>query len=317
MSASNVYRIYGQAIACDRPLNFVPIPPSELADVSGIWTVDHLQGAPIQGDRIHDLEDHPGGDRLEVFKSGEGQGAIAYAGWRFSFDLPDRHIAYEPPESSDWALDTLLERIVLPIALLTTDRPLVALHGSALRCPGGDTIAIIGDSGAGKSTTALGLVRRGATLLADDLVLIDVERRLLLAGASSLRLALPHSAIPEARVSLPTPSPDPKRIFVLPEAQASGRELPLTHIFSLGGEPESERDFELSQARGGRAAALLLSQCFAFSQSAPEDGEARFRRAMRLLRTTPLTRIEFRRGESSLAQIDAIQRALAANAEAP
>ncbi|TXD35419.1 hypothetical protein FRC98_16525 [Lujinxingia vulgaris] len=316
MSALNHYRIYDQPIACDRPLNFAPIPSSEREDHTGIWTIEERDRPSIEGDRIHDLEDHPGGDRLEVFQSAAGQGEITYADWHFAFDLPSHQIAYEPPENSAWALDTLLERIVLPIALLTTDRPLVALHGSALRLPDGDTIAIIGDSGAGKSTTALGLVRRGATLLADDLVLVDVERRLLLAGAPSLRLALPQDAIPEASISLPTPSPDPKRIFVLPDAPASGRALPLTHLFSLGGEPHSDRDFELTQPRGGHAAALLLDQCFAFSQADPAADEARFRRAMRLLRTSPLTRVEFRRGANTLTQLDAIAHALGTNAEA-
>lgn len=316
MSPFNLYRIYDQPIACDRPLNFAPLSPEAAAE-GGIWTIDQRFSAPLRGDRIHDLEDHPGGDRLQVIKSGAGRGSLTYAGWRFSFELAEGHIGYQAPPHCAWTLDTLLERIVLPIALLTTDRPLVALHGSALRCPGNDTIAIIGDSGAGKSTTALGLVRRGATLLADDLVLVDVERRLLLAGAPSLRLNLPDDAIPEASISRPTPSPDAKRIFVLPDAPFTGSAQPLTHLFSLGGQPASDRDFELTQARGGRAAALLLSQCFAFSQSAPADGEARFRRAMRLLRTTPLTRVEFRRGGSSLAQIAAIQHALTTHAEAP
>jgi hypothetical protein len=50
----------------------------------------------------------------------------------------------------------------------------VSLHGSAICLPSGGCIALVGDSGAGKSTTAMALVEaRGAAFLADDVVPLD------------------------------------------------------------------------------------------------------------------------------------------------
>ena len=62
---------------------------------------------------------------------------------------------------------------------------------------------------------------------------------------------------------------------------------------------------------------LFRSQCFGFSAATPADEEARFRRAMRLIRSTPLSHIAFHRGGDSLSQLDAITHALRLSAEAP
>lgn len=66
----------------------------------------------------------------------------------------------------------------------------VVLHGSAVVVDGA-AVATIGPSGAGKSTTAAALVQRGAELLADDVVAIDMcdGRCTVLPTESHLRLA--------------------------------------------------------------------------------------------------------------------------------
>jgi hypothetical protein len=51
-------------------------------------------------------------------------------------------------------------------------RGVVCLHGSVL-AHGGQALAVLGEGGAGKSTIAAALVRRGAVLLSDDLVVIS------------------------------------------------------------------------------------------------------------------------------------------------
>ncbi|PLY01240.1 MAG: hypothetical protein C0624_10760 [Desulfuromonas sp.] len=47
------------------------------------------------------------------------------------------------------------------------------MHAAAVQCSDGTGILIQADGGGGKSTTALAMLRNGATLLADDLVIMD------------------------------------------------------------------------------------------------------------------------------------------------
>jgi len=68
-------------------------------------------------------------------------------------------------------------------------RGAVCLHGSVVRFQG-RTIALLGDSGTGKSTLAAAAVRAGADLLSDDLVVFPDPNasRSVAAGTTSLRL---------------------------------------------------------------------------------------------------------------------------------
>ncbi|MEN9506096.1 MAG: hypothetical protein RI958_2022 [Actinomycetota bacterium] len=60
------------------------------------------------------------------------------------------------------------------VSIATLQRGDLALHASTLRV-GGAVVAIAGASGAGKSTTALGLVARGHELLVDDTTLVRLD----------------------------------------------------------------------------------------------------------------------------------------------
>ena len=60
---------------------------------------------------------------------------------------------------------------VLREALLRQNKLL--LHAAAVRCSDGTGVLIQADSGGGKSTTALSMVRNGASMLSDDLIFLD------------------------------------------------------------------------------------------------------------------------------------------------
>jgi hypothetical protein len=60
------------------------------------------------------------------------------------------------------------------IALAMTQRKKVVLHGSTLSF-GDKTVLVCGDSGTGKSTTAMALIDEGAKLMADDISVIDID----------------------------------------------------------------------------------------------------------------------------------------------
>ena len=60
------------------------------------------------------------------------------------------------------------------LAIALTQRKKIAIHGSTLAV-GDKAIIICGGSGSGKSTTAMGVIDKGAKLLADDISVIDVD----------------------------------------------------------------------------------------------------------------------------------------------
>lgn len=68
-------------------------------------------------------------------------------------------------------------------------RGVLCLHGSVLE-RGGQAFAVLGEGGAGKSTVAAALVRRGAVLLSDDLVVISRMAQCVRVepGCASIRL---------------------------------------------------------------------------------------------------------------------------------
>lgn len=57
----------------------------------------------------------------------------------------------------------------------------VLLHSAAVCFPGGSGAIIIGESGQGKTTTALSMVRNGAKLLGDDLTVLEIGEKHLTA----------------------------------------------------------------------------------------------------------------------------------------
>lgn len=73
------------------------------------------------------------------------------------------------------------------LALVLHQRGLPPLHATAVTVAG-QAVAIAGDSGHGKSTTARALARRGHLILSDDHVIIDPVTRLVPPGSAGLRL---------------------------------------------------------------------------------------------------------------------------------
>ncbi|MBZ9821132.1 HPr kinase/phosphorylase [Mesorhizobium sp. CA4] len=77
------------------------------------------------------------------------------------------------------------------MALALHGRGLLVLHASAIAV-GGRSVILMGDKGAGKSTTAGAMIRAGHRLLTDDVVALDLsdpERPMILPGFPQLKLA--------------------------------------------------------------------------------------------------------------------------------
>jgi len=140
-------------------------------------------------------------------------------------------------------------------------RGLLVLHGNALAREG-RAIVCLGSSGAGKSTLAYALMRQGWQLLADDLVVISADGRVL-PGIPRIQLwqdaaeafGLDPATLPRIRKRVE------KYVVMGPAVQRAFQPVPLAAFYVLGGRlPEDQAgDQETMQPlRSQKEAALQL-----------------------------------------------------------
>ena len=137
-------------------------------------------------------------------------------------------------------------------------RGLLVLHASAITWHG-KTIALIGDKGAGKSTTATAFLRAGARLLTDDLLAIDLanfNRPTCLPAYAQIKLVKETSEQVRPPGSNPLPlvwDDFPKRQYRLGEMQQTP--MPCDYVFVLN---RTEHDLSLEWLKGIDAVASLM-----------------------------------------------------------
>jgi hypothetical protein len=116
----------------------------------------------------------PDGALVTVERGPEGEQRIAY-GDLAAFQLSaDGHELLWAQSTSD---DAAVQRFLLDTCLWWTSTALgfELLHASAVQLAGEKLVAIVGGSGAGKTSLAIELIRQGATLFADDVLAIRRE----------------------------------------------------------------------------------------------------------------------------------------------
>lgn len=110
------------------------------------------------------------GSRVSVERGRVGDHRLLYgqhAEFWLSEDTDDLLCAPSDPRRADW-LRFLLDTVLTVTALL---RGFEGLHASAV-LRDGSVIALVGNTGGGKTSLALELVRRGATLFCDDILVL-------------------------------------------------------------------------------------------------------------------------------------------------
>ena len=145
-------------------------------------------------------------------------------------------------------------------ATLVHQRGGVPLHAACLTPPGGGyAVAIAGHSGAGKSTLAAELVRRGWSLLGDDVTPLYVEGTHVMAWPSKAGLKLWRDACERFDIDTGTlnPLPGERDKYFLP-AETAGGPVPLGAVFLLErGTPQC-----VLPVRGPERLALLTANTF-------------------------------------------------------
>jgi hypothetical protein len=115
---------------------------------------------------------------------------------RFCVTVDGTEAACEAGGSRREYQERLLFSQVLPIAAVMRGYEL--LHGSAVVIAGG-VVVFLGPSGAGKTTLASGLIRRGATLVTDDVLALEPTQTEMLAHpGASMMVVLPEDLDPSS-----------------------------------------------------------------------------------------------------------------------
>ncbi|MGP3696214.1 serine kinase [Rhodobacter sp. NSM] len=119
------------------------------------------------------------------------------------------------------------------LALALEQLGLFTLHASAVSV-GGRGVAMMGDKGAGKSTTATAMIRAGHRLIADDIVAVD-EGLLLRPGFPQVKLSPPAAASLDAAgaVRRPVVPEVPEKCRVLLPGRFARETAPLGRIYLL------------------------------------------------------------------------------------
>ena len=152
------------------------------AELERIW--------PADAGRICDLR-FPEGPRLTIDHAEAGY-LLEVDGWgAYLVSADGRRIAFAPPEAEDWRWQRLLTAQVLPLAALVRGREL--LHASAVELTG-RCVALLGDSGAGKTTLAAHLAARGGRFVTDDVLAISADAGGVSAHPGPGLVNLRHSA---------------------------------------------------------------------------------------------------------------------------
>lgn len=209
----------------------------------------------------------------------------------------------------------LLPALLGPImGVVMRQRGTVCLHASAIAM-GDRAIALVGDSGAGKSTTAAALARRGHAVLSDDVVPVrpDADRYMAVPAYPKLRL-WPESAaaLMGSADALPPMMPGwSKRALDLAHHALNfqGTPLPLSAVYFLG--PRQRQRSAFTDVAPADALMRLVSDSFASRAQTLAQRADEFQLLGKLVREVELRQVC---ASDDLSQLDDLCEAIEADA---
>jgi hypothetical protein len=293
MSSSALYEAYGLTIRSEIALPELPTVTKSPAEGDILIRWARLPAPPAFPDdtkRYRYVEPRPetayfAWEKLGVFLVRDGQEILVD---------PCRNASHE---------EIRLPLLGILLGTLLHQRGLFTLHASAVAV-GNGAVAFIGPKGAGKSTTAAALLRRGHGLVTDDVLALDV-------GQEEGVLAYP--AFPQVKLwpasadelgydahSLPRLSSEVDKRFLRSVKFVRQGTMPLTHIFLLhdGGDLVAER------IRGNSAFATLMAESYAprFLGSTAST-PALFETCRRVANRVPIYRLQRPKDFSALPKV--------------
>jgi hypothetical protein len=163
------YGVYGVTVTSDTPLPLPPPPDLTLAAIEY-----HAGDEALFADgRARASGDRSSWQRLAALPDGSTYVAWPQVG-EFLVPADGRSIRCRPAdEATRESFNVYLLGQALSLALV--NRGLEPLHGTAVVLDDGTAVAFLGANGAGKSTLAAAFLKAGASLLTDDLLLIELR----------------------------------------------------------------------------------------------------------------------------------------------
>jgi hypothetical protein len=191
----------------------------------------------------------------------------------------------------DEALFTYLLGHCLTFCLLA--RGIEPLHATSVAVHG-KAIALLGDSGYGKSTLAAALLARGCAMLTDDVLMLNFQGPTVLAHPSLPRIKLtPQSADAcfAGRRSLPMNRFSNKMIFPLDSSQHLQLPVPLKVIYLVP--PGSGRSISIRRVHGRTSFLPIIKNTFNNIVLTPPRLKQQFAFASELISRIPVKRLSY------------------------
>ena len=220
---------------------------------------------------------------------------------------PDgRRVVGAPPAGPAWRWERLVLAQVLPLAAVLRGKDV--FHASAVALAG-RAVAFLGRSGAGKTTLASRIVARGAQLVTDDVLAIEVAGatvRVHRGGAVAridpreLRTLPPR----ERRILGPVRVRGEEKCHLTPALAAARLPLALTYHLVR---PTRGREVRIVRVRPYDPA-LLLGNAFLSYLTAADRLRRHFEACAAIARSTPLYQVRAGAGATSADVADAVLR---------
>ena len=187
-------------------------------------------------------------------------------------------------------------------------RGVTPLHASSV-CFGDAAVALSGEAGAGKSTTAAALALRGAPAICEDIAALAEERGIFLVHPGYPRVCLWPDAVEKllgTRDALPnlTPTWDKKYLALDGErAQFAKRLMPLCAIYLLGERTVDARAPRIEEISGREALLELVQNTYMNALLTKEQRAAEFELLSRLVNRVPCKRAIAHRDAAKLGEL--------------
>ena len=235
------------------------------------------------------------------------------AAGRFLLDVPDvarylivdgRKAFIEPAANADE--DEVRHFLLMaPLGAMLYQRGVLAFHAAAAATQHG-AILLAGDSGSGKSTLLAALLKRGLTMLSDDLVMVDLdEHGKPVVFPVCQDILLWPDAMEKMEIAAPSsqsPDNDKRRYVFSPSGRIASNPKPLRAIYWLS--VHNRDEIEIKELEGAeRFSALGLLSYNSHIADALFDRSIYFRKAAAVSGAAPLRRLRRPRGRWSVEEL--------------
>jgi hypothetical protein len=285
----HLHRIYGVIVGASRPL-----PAAPASGAPDVVIHEHNFRRPSS------LPANPRGYSYERLESGD-----IHVSWSELFDFivsadGARIDVYAEPAPDTEPVYTYLISQVISVALLQLG--IESLHASAVEMDG-KAVILIGDSGYGKSTLTAALLRSGARLITDDLLVMHERDGAFDVAPGAFRLKLAPETAAVLGVDwkgVPMADGSGKLVYLLDPALCVSTPLPLDRMFLI--EPVAPRAV-VEDVSASDATRALLAATFNPLHTEPERLARLLRGAQKTARGTCIRRLHVPRDLDNISDV--------------